>query len=77
MPYLDKILSEFAKRGVRTPDEAEAAHNAFVAGKTAQPVAKPAKSVREQQYTQRDYENTQGMTDRMAQRLKELKKNAQ
>ena len=77
MPYLDKILSEFAKRGVRTPDEAEAAHREFLAGKTAPPAAKPAKQVREQQYTQREYENTQGMTDRMAQRLKELKKNAQ
>lgn len=77
MAYLQTLLADFARRGVSTPDAARAAHEAFLAQQKAQPAQRTGKVVREQQYNQRKYEETQGMSDMMAQRLKELKNNAQ
>ena len=79
MVYLQTVLAQFAKDGVRTPDAARAAHEAFNEKQKTAPAApaRQPKVVREQQYTQREYENTQGMSDIMAQHLEELKKNAQ
>ena len=79
MAYLQTVLAEFVRDGVRTPDAARTAHEAFIDRQKSAPLtpARPAKVVREQQYTQREYENTQGMSDMMKQYLEEQKKNAQ
>lgn len=79
MPYLDRMLTAFHAQGIVDPAAAAASRSAFQAQQAEKPApihAKGGKTVREQQYAQRDYTNTNGMTDRMAQRLKELKANA-
>ena len=80
MPYLDRILSAWAADGIATPAQAAASQAAFQARQAEASVpaapARGGKVVREQQYTQREYTNTDGLTERMAQRLKELKANA-
>ncbi len=78
VPYLDKMLTSLHEQGIHTPAQLEASRAAYQAqqekGKES---TKPAgKVVREQQYEQREYEATQGMTEKMAKRLKELKSNA-
>lgn len=78
VPYLDKMLTSLHEQGIRTPAQMEASRAAYQAQQEkGKEVAKPGgKVVREQQYEQREYEVTQGMTERMAKRLKELKSNA-
>ena len=83
MPYLDRMLTAFAAQGIKTPAEAEQSRAAYQAEKNEKTAVQAAsvanrggKTVREQQYTQREYANTDGLTERMAQRLKELKTNA-
>lgn len=74
MPYLDKLLENFRQRGIATPEAAAAAHQAWQEqqGAAQAKLAKPAKVVREQQYTQRDYEDSDDMPEWMRQRWKEM-----
>ena len=84
MPYLDKLLGAYHAQGVTTPDQVEAARAAFAeknaAAQTTVPQGaaprKPGKVVREQQYTQRAYEDTGELPAWMQQRIKEMKGNA-
>lgn len=78
VPYLDKMLTSLHEQGIRTPAQLEASRTTYQAQqeKGKETVKPGGKVVREQQYEQREYEVTQGMTERMAKRLKELKSNA-
>ncbi len=84
MPYLDKLLGAYHAQGVTTPDQVEAARAAFAeknaAAQTTVPQGaaprKPGKVVREQQYTQRAYEDTGELPAWMQQRIKEMKGDA-
>lgn len=75
MAYLDKLLEEFAHKSITTPEQA-AAEYASHQQKDAVSSAKPVKTVREQQYTQREYEETSALPAWMQQRLKEMKDDA-
>lgn len=70
MPYLNGVLDNFRKQGVFTPEAAEALG-------AAQPAAKPGKTVREQQYTQRNYDDSEAIPEWMQQRWKEMNGDAQ
>ena len=56
--YLDRILTEYKKKGITTPEQAEKERKQYrtASGKT---VGKPAKAVIAQQYEQRDYTGVQ------------------
>lgn len=75
MLYLDKLLKEYADKGIRTAEAAVKAHAAYQAQKDAKPAV--GKPVQEQQYHQRTYEETNGMSDYMKELRKEMKGDAQ
>ena len=60
------------QQGVTTPDQAAAAQRAWQESLAAAPVQKPGKTVREQQYTQREYEDTDEMPEWMRKRWEEM-----
>ena len=68
MPYLNGVLDQFRKQGVWTPGDAQAK------GETKP--ARPAKTVREQQYAQRDYTDDQALPEWMLKQLEEMNGNA-
>ena len=72
MPYLDKLLERMRQQGVTTPDQAAAAQRAWQESQAAAPAQKPGKTVREQQYTQREYEDTDEMPEWMRKRWEEM-----
>lgn len=76
MPYLDKLLEDFARRSIATPEQA-AAERAEHQQKAAAPAARPVKTVREQQYTQREYVHTDDGLNQMMARWKEEQGDAQ
>lgn len=76
MLYLDKLLEGFMLKNITTPEQAAASHAEHQQKPAAAPGAKPVKTVREQQYTQREYEETSALPDWMQQRLKEMKDDA-
>lgn len=76
MPYLDKLLTDYAAQGVCTPEAAMQARAAHQAQQAAKPAA-PARPVQEQQYHQREYEETSGMSDWMKELRKEMNGDAQ
>ena len=78
MAYLDKLLEGFAEKHIDTPEQAADAHDQWQQKQqTASPApARPAKTVREQQYTQRDYEDSDELPAWMLERLKEMKDDA-
>ena len=76
MLYLDKLLEGFLIKHITTPEQAAASHAEHQQKPNAVPGAKPVKIVREQQYTQREYEETGALPDWMQQRLKEMKDDA-
>ena len=60
MTYLDKILTDYRKDGITTPEEAEKERKQHRAERTAGTAdGKPARTVIAQQYEQRDYSQTQ------------------
>ena len=79
MLYMDKLLESFAQQGARTPEAVAAAHAAHQAQQGAQPVANAPKGkvVREQQYEQREYENSPDIPEWMMARWKEMNGDAQ
>lgn len=79
MPYLDKLLSIWASQGIVTPEAAAAANAAHQAqagakadGQGAQAAPRGPKVVREQQYTQRPYEDPTDLPDWMRQKIREM-----
>lgn len=74
MTYLNKLLEIFRQQGINTPEGAAAAQAQWREKLAAMPEKqkKPAKVVREQQYTQRDYDEQNDLPDWMAQRWKEM-----
>lgn len=77
MLYLDKLLEGFAQKNVTTPEQAAAEHVAHQQlRQPAAPAARPVKTVREQQYTQREYSNDNELPAWMRERLEEMKDNA-
>lgn len=79
MAYLDKLLEGFAEKHIDTPEQAAADHDQWQQQQqqTAAPApARPVKTVREQQYTQRDYEDSDELPAWMLERLKEMKDDA-
>ena len=77
MAYLDKLLTGYAKDGVRTPEAAAKARAAHQAAQESKPAARAGKPVQEQQYHQREYEKTTGMSDWMTELQKEMNGDAQ
>lgn len=80
MTYMDKLLTDYAAQGFRTPEAVAAAHAAHQAQHAAQPAAPAApkgKVVREQQYEQREYENSPDIPEWMMARWKEMNGDAQ
>lgn len=69
MAYLNGVLDNFRKQGIFTPEAAVEAHE-------AQKPAKSGKTVREQQYEQRDYDEPQQLPEWMQQRWKEMNSDA-
>lgn len=65
MPYLNGVLDNFRKQGIFTPEEAVKLHEEHKE-------QKPGKTVREQQYQQREYTDEQQLPEWMQQRLKEM-----
>lgn len=71
MLYLDAILMDYAEKGIRTTDAADAAHEAHQQAKPAAgapqqtAAARGSRVIREQQYEQRDYEASTGLPDWM------------
>lgn len=73
MPYLDKLLEAFNRQGVTTLDKAAEANRAWKEKNAAQPAhTKGGKTVREQQYEQREYQDTDEMPEWMLRQLKEM-----
>lgn len=64
MPYLNGVLDNFRKQGIFTPEAA--------AAQGEQKPAKPGKTVGEQQYQQRQYEDSNDLPDWMQQKMKEM-----
>ena len=54
MAYLDKLLTAYAEKGIRTPEAVEQERRSFQ--EAGQPAGKPAKTVGAQQYHQRSYD---------------------
>lgn len=74
MVYLDKLLGDYHKQGIRTPDQAEAAHAARQPeGKTARTAKVPEAA----QYAQREYVHTEDALDAMMAEWKERNGNAE
>lgn len=73
LPYLDKLLAAFHEQGIATPERAAEAHQAWKERNGVQP-AKPkaGKTVREQQYEQREYHDTDEMPEWMMRQWKEM-----
>ena len=67
MAYLDRLLTGFAEKGIRTPEAAEAEHLRF-AEKQADPGPK-GKSVPAQQYHQRSYAEREETPEQVLDRL--------
>lgn len=65
MPYLNGVLDSLRKQGISTPEEAVKAHE-------QREEKKPGKTVREQQYEQRSYDDEQQLPEWMQQRMKEM-----
>ncbi|MGN0971864.1 MAG: DnaD domain protein, partial [Aristaeellaceae bacterium] len=81
MAYLDKLLEGFVEKHIDTPEAVAANQEQWkqqhAAPQAAAPApARPAKTVREQQYTQRDYEDSDELPAWMLERLKEMKDDA-
>ena len=81
MPYLDKLLEGFVEKHIDTPEAVAADHEQWkqqhAAPQAAAPApTRPVKTVREQQYTQRDYEDSDELPAWMLERLKEMKDDA-
>ena len=79
MAYLDKLLEGFADKHIATPEQAAADHDQWQQQQqqtTAPAPARPVKTVREQQYSQRDYEDSDELPAWMLERLKEMKDDA-
>lgn len=64
MPYLDRMLGDFHRQGIVTPEAAAAAREAWQNRQKTAPV-RPVKVVREQQYTQRAYTHNEEALDRL------------
>ena len=73
MPYLDKLLTAYHAQGLTTPEQIQAARQTEHA---APPAQRTGKVVREQQYTQRKYEETNELPEWMQRKIKELKGDA-
>lgn len=73
MPYLDKLLTAYHAQGLTTPEQIQAARQTEHA---APPAPRTGKVVREQQYTQRKYEETNELPEWMQRKIKELKGDA-
>lgn len=76
MAYLDKKLTDYAARGIRTEEAAAAEMKQWreqQAGRqaTSSTASRPVKTVREQQYPQREYHNSTDLPDWMKQRMLE------
>lgn len=65
MPYLNGVLDNFRKQGIFTPEAAAAQGE-------VKPAAKPVKTVREQQYSQREYTDNDALPEWMQQSWKEM-----
>lgn len=74
MPYLDKLLTVYHAQGLTTPEQIQAAREAERPAPSAAPRA--GKVVREQQYTQRSYEESDELPEWMQRKIKELKGDA-
>lgn len=78
MLYLDKLLEGFLQKNIRTPEQAAAEHQQHQQQLAAAPsVQKPAKTVREQQYTQREYVHTDDSLNQMMAQWKESQEHAE
>ncbi|MGN1021209.1 MAG: DnaD domain protein [Aristaeellaceae bacterium] len=78
MAYLDKLLEGFVEKHIDTPEAVAADHEQWQQQKQQgeQTPARPVKTVREQQYTQRPYEDSDELPAWMLERLKEMKDDA-
>ena len=80
MLYLDKLLEGFSQKHITTPEQAAAERaehqQKAPAAASGAPAARPVKTVREQQYTQREYDETSALPEWMQQRLREMKDDA-
>ena len=73
MAYLDKILTDYAARGITTPEAAAADRAAHKDAAPKSAAAKPqTKAVPAQQYEQREYTVSTELPEWMKQRLEEL-----
>ena len=56
MRYIDRLLTEWGRSGVRTADEARAQHENRAA-RTAQPAANPALQYEQREHSESDYDD--------------------
>ena len=77
MPYLDRLLEHMRSQGVTTPEQAAQVQREWQESQASAPAKKPGKTVREQQYTQREYEDSSEMPEWMRQKWKEMSGGAQ
>ena len=71
MAYLDKLLTSFHEKGIRTPEEAEQEHRKARAEHTETQTGNGTRTVNAQQYSQREYEEEHESPEAMLSRLKE------
>lgn len=76
MLYLDKLLEDFHQKNITTPEQI-AAQRLEQQQRAAQTVQKPAKTVREQQYTQREYVHSDDALNQMMAQWKESQNHAE
>ena len=76
MAYLNKILQEYAEKGIRTREQIDAARQAHQERKAGKPAPGAAKTVAAQQYAQRDYSGPGENPDDVLERLEEMMKDA-
>ncbi len=80
MAYLDSVLGGYVQRGITTPEQVAEEHDQWQQKNAASaplPQGKGPKVVREQQYTQRAYEQSEDALDRMMAAWKEESGDAQ
>jgi len=71
MAYLDKLLTSFHEKGIRTPEEAEQERRKARAEHTETQTGNGTRTVNAQQYSQREYEEEHESPEAMLSRLKE------
>ena len=76
MAYLNRILKEYAEKGIRTKEQIDAERQAHQERRNGKNAPGAAKTVAAQQYAQRDYSGQGENPDDVLERLEEMMKHA-